>query len=106
MRKTLLALTCLSAVLAGCSQAEDAANREFDTQFRANCIAAKQNPSRRRNLQSTHHAHDGRLAGPGGSLHPGRGGGIGRARLRLFRALAGRLRHGRIAGRWASMALL
>ena len=40
MRKTLLALTCLSAVLGGCSQAEDAANREFDTQFRANCIAA------------------------------------------------------------------
>ena len=40
MRKRLLALTCLSAVLAGCSQAEDAANREFDTQFRANCIAA------------------------------------------------------------------
>ena len=40
MRKTMLALVCVSALVGGCDQASDAASREFDEQFRANCISA------------------------------------------------------------------
>ena len=41
MRKTLIVLVCLSAVVGGCGQAaEDAADKAFDENFRSSCIAA------------------------------------------------------------------
>lgn len=40
MRTGLISLACLSAFAAGCDQANEAASRQFDEQFRANCISA------------------------------------------------------------------
>ena len=40
MRKTMLALVCLSGLVGACDQASDAADRQFAEQFRANCISA------------------------------------------------------------------
>jgi uncharacterized lipoprotein NlpE involved in copper resistance len=40
MRKTMLALICLTAVLGGCNSADEAANRAFDENFRSSCITA------------------------------------------------------------------
>jgi hypothetical protein len=39
MRKMMLALTCASA-LAGCNQADEAADRAFNENFRSSCISA------------------------------------------------------------------
>ena len=40
MKKTMLALVCLSGLVGGCGQAEQAANESFDREFRASCISA------------------------------------------------------------------
>ena len=40
MRKTWLALICLPALVGGCGQASEAADKAFDENFRASCIAA------------------------------------------------------------------
>ena len=40
MRKKLLMLACLPAFAGGCGQASEAANREFDANFRSSCISA------------------------------------------------------------------
>ena len=40
MRKTMLVLTCLSGLAAGCDQASDAADQQFAESFRTNCISS------------------------------------------------------------------
>ena len=40
MKKTMLALVCLSGLVGGCGQAEQAANESFDREFLASCVAA------------------------------------------------------------------
>ena len=41
MRKTLIALACLTALAGGCGQAsEDAANKAFDENFLSSCVSA------------------------------------------------------------------
>jgi hypothetical protein len=36
----MLALVCVSGLVTGCDQASEAASRQFDEQFRTNCISA------------------------------------------------------------------
>ena len=40
MRKSLLMLTCAAALTAGCGQASEQFNGEFDKKFRESCISA------------------------------------------------------------------